>query len=180
MKLIPLYCLLFIQACGIDKDKKVDREKFTFKTGSDTQLFFKNVRQSYYDLEENKAAKFNVFRFKKRVKESNLPILNFAIVVNYLKDEAYLLLEPSKTVGELPVVIQSVNDSTGVSGQIILESQNPKSTLDFAADLYDAMQEGHAFSLIQNSKRIQMFNNQLSREAFRITISDYYRLTRVL
>ena len=46
--------------CSVNADKKVSLENFEFKTGDDTELFFKNVRQSYYDLEEKKAANFNL------------------------------------------------------------------------------------------------------------------------
>ncbi len=178
MKWIPLYVLILLQACSIDKDKKVDRKKFSFKTGSDTQLFFKNVRQSYYDLEENKAAKFNVFRNKKRVKDAPYPILNFAIVINYLQDEAYLLLEPNEIVGDLPLVIEGTNDSTRATQLIRLDTQNPKSTLEFATDLYDLLQD-NSFQLIVGNEKLPILNNAQSREAFRVTISDYYRLTRV-
>ena len=55
-----LFCIMFLMqySCQIDRDKKVNFEDFNFKTGDDTEIFFKNMRQSYYDLEENKAAKF--------------------------------------------------------------------------------------------------------------------------
>lgn len=179
MKWIPLLFILVLSACTIDGDKKIDRSKFTFKTGSDTQLFFKNVRQSYYELEENEAAKFQVFRFLKRSTETTKPIFNLAIVNNYLNDEAYLLLEPNEAAGDIPFTIISTNDSTRASRNIVLEAQNRETTLNFTADIYDDMKSGNKFQLSIGDSLVDILDNQPEREAFRITVSDYLRLTRV-
>ncbi|MEM1408742.1 MAG: hypothetical protein AAGG59_18305, partial [Bacteroidota bacterium] len=66
MKKGMVFILIAVFSCHINADKKVTLDNFEFKTGDDTELFFKNVRQSYYDLEENQAAKFNLFRFSDR------------------------------------------------------------------------------------------------------------------
>lgn len=173
-----LTILLIISSCQIDREKKIDREKFTFKMGSDTQLFFKNVRQSYYDLEENKAAKFNVFRFSNREKTNQKPVLNLAIVINYLQDEAYLLMEPNTAMGDLPFSIVST-DSSGQTNTITLTSQNRESTLHFVTDLYEHLLQGNSFELELDGKKTGLFTKPNEKEAFRITVSDYYRLTRI-
>ena len=179
MKWIISISLLVVTSCTIDGDKSIDRSKFTFKTGSDTQLFFKNVRQSYYDLEENKAAKFQVFRFAKRSVNTDKPIFNLAIVNNFLKDEAYLLLEPNQSTGDIPYKIISTNDSTKVSRTILLAAQNRETTLNFAADIYDEIKLGNQLQLSIGDTLIDILDNHQEREAFRITVSDYLRLTRV-
>lgn len=173
---IPI--ILLLSACKLDSDKTIDREKFTFKTGSDTQLFFKNVRQSYYDLEENSAAKFNVFRITKRDLGEESPVLNLAIVINYLQDEAYLLLEPNTAVGEFPIQLISI-DSAKMEREIVLKSQNRESTLHFATDIYEDLIMGNDFFLVREEHRTPLFQKPETKEAFRITISDYFRLTRV-
>ncbi|MEQ8925529.1 MAG: hypothetical protein RLO81_06920 [Fulvivirga sp.] len=130
-------------------------------------------------MEENKAAKFNVFRLKKRVKESDQPLLNLAIVINFLNDEAYLLMEPSVHFSELPVTIIAKNDSTNTSKEIILAEQNRESTLHFAADVYESVLQGSHLYLENDTAQIPLLSTHQEKEAFRITVSDYFRLTRV-
>jgi len=179
MKLAPLLLLIIlITSCQIDKDKKVDREKFTFKTGHDTQLFFKNVRQSDYDLEENKAAKLNVFRHEDRLITDDQPVINLAIVNNFMDDEAYLLIEPNDSLNVFDLLqIEIRNDS--VTDLIMLKSVNRESMLEFASRIFEGIQKDAEFFVIHQDERIPILDEKEEREAFRITTSDYYRLTRV-
>ena len=179
MKWISLLIILILGACTIDGEKKIDRSKITFKTGSDTQLFFKNVRQSYYDIEENEAAKFNVYRLSKRSLDESKPIFNLAIVNNFLNDEAYLLLEPNTATPDLPFEVISTNDSTNTSRVIRLQAQNRETTANFAADIYEDIQLGSKFTLKLGDSTRAILDNQQEREAFRITVADYLRLIRV-
>jgi len=173
---IFIFALILLASCKIDSDRAVDRENFTFKTGDDTELFFKNVRQSYYDLEENKAAKFNVFRFEERSIDESKPILNLAIVINYLKDEAYLLIEPNKALTNEDAII--VIDETS-NESIVLQNFNHASMLEFASKIYEGLLQNHDFLVDANGKTVPLLDSKTEREAFRITVSDYYRLTRV-
>ncbi|UII33749.1 hypothetical protein LVD17_07950 [Fulvivirga ulvae] len=170
---------VLLYSCKIDHDKKVDRAKFSFKTGDDTELFFKNMRQSYYDLEENSVAKFNIFRYKDRVQEADHQLLNLAIVINYLQDEAYLLLEPDESLRDQDrlEVIWSGEAETG--GTILLENYNREGMLEFVSQVYEALQKKARFTLKLEGEELPLLDDPREREAFRITVSDYYRLTRV-
>jgi len=171
--------ILLFSGCQIDKDKKVDRNKFTFKTGDDTELFFKNVRQSNYDLEENEAAKFNLFRHEDRIVTNDQPVINLAIVNNYMNDEAYLLIEPNDSLKSFnPLTIEVKNDST--IKKVKLGSVNRESMLEFASQLFEGIQKNAQFFVLsKDEERIPILDEKEEREAFRITVSDYYRLTRV-
>lgn len=165
-------------SCKIDHNKEIDREKFTFKTGDDTEIFFKNMRQSYYDIEENNVANVIVFRYKDRVEKADHPLLNLAIVMSYLQDEAYLLLEPNSYLEDGPLEIgwQVINQEEGI---IILENYNREGMLEFASEVYEAMEKHAKFHIMINDKKVPVLQNADEREAFRITVADYYRLTRI-
>jgi len=179
MKLIyVVFFITLISSCQIDKDKKVDRDKFTFKTGDDTEIFFKNVRQSDYDLEENKAAKFNVFRHEDRPHTNDKPVINLAIIHNFMDDEAYLLIEPNDSLSVFdPLQIEIRNDS--VADHIMLKSVNRESMLEFASRIFEGIQKDAEFFVVHQDDRIPILDQKEERKAFRITTSDYYRLTRV-
>ncbi|MEM8569216.1 MAG: hypothetical protein AAGF85_22370, partial [Bacteroidota bacterium] len=164
-----LIFLLLLFGCNVNSGKKVTLENFEFKTGDDTELFFKNVRQSYYDLEENEAAKFNLFRLSDRVINDTLPILNLAIVINYLQDEAYLFLEPNKVLSQYdPLTIKWRNAEDGISGEFILESRNREGMLRFADKMYKGILAGYDFTL---SDQQELLSTQSEIDAFRITMA---------
>lgn len=179
MRRIAFFLLLTITSCKIDDDKTIDRDRLGFKIGSDTQLFFKNVRQSYYDLEENKAAKFNVFRFSDRSKDSEELVLNLAIVVNYLQDEAYLLIETSEAVNNENIELTAQHPNTDDTQDVILNEMNREAMLNFCTDVYELLVQGYQFEIKAGEEWKPVLDTHKTREAFRITVSDYYRLTRV-
>jgi hypothetical protein len=63
--ILPFLLVSLLSSCKIDRDKKVNREKFQFKIGADANLFFRNVRQIYYDR-ESPDGKWQAYRFSDR------------------------------------------------------------------------------------------------------------------
>lgn len=167
-------------SCQIDGNRQVDRDRFTFNTGDDTEIFFKNVRQSYYDLEENKAAQINVFRFSDRLITEDQPVINLAIVHQYVNDKAFILVERNEWFDDQtgPLQLESTLKN-GTITEIDLETMNKDAMLEFATRVYEDLQQGAEFKLIQKGERIPIFTDKKEREAIRITLSDYYRLTRI-
>lgn len=171
--------LLALSACNPVKDKKVDQTTIGFKTDESSKLFFKNVRRSYYDMEVMEEAKLEIYRLKKRVKESDESVLNISIVNNWRYDEAYILLEPNSAVGSLTDLQITWENQSGNSGEIRLEGGNKKNQLDFAAEIYEQLQNGSQFYIVKDGEKLPLLNDSKSREAFRITMFDYFRLTSV-
>jgi hypothetical protein len=165
-------------SCSIDKDRKVEREKFTFKTGDDTLLFFKNVRQSDYDLEENDAAKLRIFRHEDRPEADSVLYLCPAIVISILRDEAYLLLEPSETLKDVDA-IKVLLESIEAVDTIRLTTMNRDDNIEFATRIYEHLQGGGKFKINVDDSWAPFMVDEGIRESFRITMSDYYRLTRI-
>jgi hypothetical protein len=55
MKRIPLFIVaLLLISCNISPEKKVNQDLAKFTTSADSRLFFKNVRQIYYDRKDQK------------------------------------------------------------------------------------------------------------------------------
>jgi len=90
-----LYIFIFLLSCQPYKDRRIDFEQLNFTTTDPSELFFKNVRQLYYEKEEWREAKLNVYRYKDLNLGEDYPIINPAIVINWYSDEAYILLEPN-------------------------------------------------------------------------------------
>ena len=177
-KPLILFMLAGLVSCNIDKDRSVDRGKFEFRTGDDTELFFKNVRQSDYNMEDNQAAGLRVFRHENILPADGVPVIVPAIVMNILKDEAYILLEPGNGLeDEDPLTL--VLSGTGQSDTLKLEIPNRENNLEFATRIYEHIQQGGSFRVMVKGSYADFLTDSRYREAFRITMSDYYRLTRI-
>lgn len=179
MRILIVAWVFLLASCQIDKDKKINRDKFSFKTGDDTEIFFKNMRQSYYGIEENKQANFNLFRFKETPDIKDVPQVKPVIVINYLQDEAYIMLETNSFFKDYQPMHFQWQDSTQSTGDISLEAYNREAILEFSTQLYESIIKNHQLSTEINGKQYKIFVDRKEREAFRVTLSDYYRLTRI-
>lgn len=174
--LLPL--IFIVLSCNPSKNKEVNQAGLSFQTDDSSKLYFKNVRQNYYDVEIMDEAKLEVYRLKKRSFEEEEPIINLSIVNNWRYDEAYILLEPNQKVGSLNQLILSFSNNEGEAGQIIFEGGNKQQHLAFASKVYEQLLKEAKFQLILSADQLDILNDTKSREAFRITMFDYYRLVR--
>ncbi len=167
-------------SCNPSKDKKVDQTTISFKTDDSSKLYFKNVRQNAYDVQVMEEAKLEVYRYKKRVEESEDPIINLALVNNWRFDEAYVLLEPNQATGDLNSLKLTYNNEAGEAGTIEFINGNKQNHLNFALAVYEQIQNESEFKLIKDDRRLDILRDSKSQEAFRITMFDYLRLVRGL
>jgi len=176
---LTLFLVVFISACRIDGNDTVGQEELNFSTTDDSEIFFKNVRQLYYDLEEIQAANLNVFRIKERSVSEDYPVINLAIVWNWLKDEAYILIEPNEIlIEEDPLVVHWRSPVSGEEGIIEYSQGNTMAQLTFANELYNGILNNYTFEIISNGLSEPLLKANKDREAFRKTMADYFRLTR--
>ncbi|MFY0591702.1 hypothetical protein [Roseivirga sp.] len=176
--LIAICFLSLLFGCNPDKKKQVDQSAITFKTDDASNLFFKNVRQFYYEVEEMEAAKLNIFRLKKRELSNDQPVINLAIVNNWRYDEAYLLLEPNGVVKENESLEVKWRNPNGESGEIQYANGNKTEQVAFADGIYAQIQQGSTFTIKVQEEWKPFLDLEKTREAFRITVFDYYKLVK--
>lgn len=177
--LLLLLTLLGLFACNPSKNKGIDSADLSFQTDESSKLFFKNVRQLYYDKEMLEAAKLEVFRLKKREQSDKMPVINLSIVNNWRYDEAYVLLEPNAAAGDV-TQLRVRWESSEDSGEINFERGNKVKHLEFAWSIYAHILEQCRFQIYLDGEWKDVLNTEKAREAFRITMFDYFRLTRQL
>ena len=172
---------MMMVSCTIDRDKEVKREKFLFKTGDDTEIFFKNIRASYYDKEEKKETRWEIYRHKDLYKEFDSLGLKIAIILNVLHDEAYIMVEPGDALQQQDeIVVHTLDPEATVYDSIVFDHPNKEGMLEFASQLYEAIRNNEKLYLITASyDTIPVLKQPDRRNAFRKTMADYYRLVRV-
>jgi hypothetical protein len=175
--LFPVFLLLV--GCKIDRDKEVDRAKFQFKIGADSNLFFRNVRQIYYDRSSPDGT-WQAYRFSNRYNGNDRPVIEPVIVINWLKDEAYLLIDTNELLGEEDMITVTVVDAfANKTDTLYLNQRGRERLLEFGSKLYEAIQANQKISVKSKEEFVPILTEEIDREAFRITLSDFYRLTRV-
>ena len=170
---------LLLISCKIDRDRKVDRTKFQFEIGDDSELFFRNVRQIYYDRSSPDGT-WQAYRFSKHYSGNDRPVIIPVIVINWMKDEAYLLIETNDLLSEeefLTVVITDIDSLK--TDTITLNQRGRERMLEFGSQLYEAIMSNQEIKVQKDGDFIPILTEELDKEAFRITLADYYRLTRI-
>jgi hypothetical protein len=166
-------------ACKIDRKKTIDRDKFTFKTTDDSLLFFKNVRRIYYDFQDLPQAKWYAFRYSDRDQSDERPVLTPVIVIDWLKDEAYVLIEGNTLLStESSFIIRETN-KTGKVFEYSLGQRGRENMLEFATKIYEGILDEHEISIQFQGSFTPLFADDEDRDNFRVVMGDYYRLTRV-
>lgn len=175
-----LFCLLLfsILSCNPDKDRKVDDAQAKFTTSDASELFFKNVRQGYYDKETIDDAKLDIYRIEERSQSEDQPVLNLAIVINWRYDEAYILTEPNAYLQQLDTLKVYWQDTTQQqSGYYEYLPGNKEKHYQFASQIYNSLQDGHRLYVRPEADaEVLLLGTRNEREAFRKTMMDYYRL----
>lgn len=144
-------------------------------TGDAERLFFKNVRSISYEMQSLENAKMQAFRYGKREKDSNKPRLQVAILLNRIKDEAYLYWEP--TPDTLPINFTWGNQLSGTSGSLTFAGGDIFAHLEFATKLFPLITDEHTqFTMDLAGESVPIFSDNPEREAVRIPLRDYFRM----
>lgn len=173
-KIIQLVFLFLVFSCHPDKLKKESIENLRFETTDASELFFKNVRRSDYDVEELTEARLEIFRYKNTRAETNL--VTPALIVNWGVDRAFLMLE---TRDSLPETIHFlINDSIS-SDTILFDGSNQRQHAEVALKMYNAiLDKQKIYVLLPGEWKKELFTNQ-GREEFRRIVFDFLRLVEL-
>lgn len=181
MKITAVFVVLLIFA-GCSNPKKPslpDPRQAKFNTSDDSELYFLNLRQIYYTLEDQKDTKLKIYRFKQRNLNPDKPTLNLAIVHNWRFDEAYILLEANgffKDIDNLQVYWQKGQQQ----GKYTFSKGDKKAHFRFTTELYRSILTQQQLFILHQNKKIPVLEQQNEREQFRKTMNDYYRLVGLL
>lgn len=136
------------------------------------RLYFKNIRGLYYDLEGRDDAKMSVYRYGKRVQEADHPLLNLSILINRVKDEAYIYVEPSSNLSSFTLKATAENQTDTLK----FISGDKFAHFNFVEQLYPFLIENAYFEILIDKAWVPILEDEKERDALRIPIKDFYRL----
>ena len=179
MKYLFLLLTILIISCHPDKNKIVDRNKPVFKSNDASRLFFKNVRYLYYNIEEKNAGKIQVMKLKDRPEPDSTKAQIFVnIINNWHQDKAYPMLEFSQYFNDRTEVKLEIRNKNSIVETLIFDKEAPISShFYFSAALYEAILKNHKIFL--QPENSELLKKEIAREAFRISMVDFYRLVAI-
>jgi hypothetical protein len=178
-KIFGISSLIFVFIISFFNEKKpnTNSQDTLLAINDASRLYFKNVRQPFYDTEGRNDAKMNIYRLGKRILSENDPIINVAIIINRIKDEAYLYVEPSPVFDDEEIIkIRWASEDQLTNGELEFRSGDRYDHYEFIEKIYPLLLENASFSAEIAGEWYPIFENQKERDAFRITSFDYFRL----
>lgn len=147
-------------------------EDRTFGMKDANQLYFLNVRSIHYDREIRQDASMTLFRHRNRLETDILPSLDLVIILNPLKDDAYIYFELKN--GEWPIQIRTT--SSGIMETLDFANGNNLDHLNLFKKIAPAIEQNAQFELILGEKIYPLWAEEKEKDALKSVLEDYFRL----
>ena len=151
-------------------------EDRTFRVSDSNRLYFKNVRSIHYERELREDASMTLYRHRKRLQSSSLPTLDLVIILNPLKDDAYIYFELNNA--EWPIQIRSTTSSASVD-TLDFGNGNNLEHFDLLKKIVPAVKQNARFELISGGKSYPLWRGEKERDVLNAVIEDYFRLLEI-
>ncbi len=171
---LPLIALVAIAFFTQPNQRPISKTKLGFKVLESDALFFKNLRQFYYEREDRKDADYELFRHPDLAQfEPNAPRLT--IVNNWKYDEAYLLFETKDGSPCEQIIRFEINED---SFEYNLSGLNATEQQQIAVKLHDMLEsKDFRCSVLSNNEWFPIWEDETKRGVVRMILKDYFKLT---
>ncbi|PRY89267.1 hypothetical protein [Mongoliibacter ruber] len=177
LKIFGFGSLIFVFVLSFFNERKADNtgEADSVMYMADPErIYFKNLRASVYDREGREDAKMNIYRHGKRKQSTSEPHLNFMILLNRVKNEAYIYLEAFPE--DFPMKLKWKNLDTEEVGELEFLGGDKFAHFDFADRFYPLLIENTYFEMWYEENWVPILEEDRERESVRVTLVDFYRL----
>jgi hypothetical protein len=147
-------------------------EDKTFRVIDANRLYFLNVRAIHYDREIRRDAGMTVFRHGKRVELEKMVSLNPIILLNPIKEEAYVYLELKNASFPIEIVAKSSRDLKSFN----FSNGNNQDHLNFLKTLQPYIEKDYQLEVVLEGKSMPLWSGEKEKEAVKTVLEDYFRL----
>ncbi len=167
---IFLFTLIILNvSCITDKEKIVEFENFSFETSDASELYFKNIRESYYHLEEKGGLK--IYRLKK-YDDLDTFLIKPILIYNWRNDLAYVMLESNGSIDlKEEIVISWKNESRS---WVI---RNIKDHFSILNHINNLIKKDETIWITIKGKKILLFSSILEKSYFSLILYDLHKIT---
>jgi len=168
-------CILFLllSSCSYKKPHSSGQRPFSVKP--DRVLFFKNVRQIYYENEEQKATGLILYRHHQRCKDPKKTCLSLAIVHNWRYEEAYLLIELNdQMVRNLQLNFKTKDTKDSVK----IEQIKKEEYLAIAQKIKVLILQNAEIGIVDSEKTAPALTTEKEKDIYLTILQDYLDLVQ--
>ncbi len=141
-------------------------------------MYFRNVRQSAYFIDDNAEAGLILYRNKRWLKSGN-PSFTPVIVHNWRQDKAYMLIEWRNVEKPEPAMQLLIKLGESTTDSVSYEQGNTKAQLGFLTAVYNGIIDDAEIFDVSGGTETPFFSTEAQRQTFRVILFDYYRLVGV-
>lgn len=147
-------------------------EDKSYRVNDSNRLYFMNVRAIHYDREVRRDAGMTLFRHGKRLQSDAQPTLDLVVLLNPVKDDAYIYFELKNA--DWPIRLSAKTDKD----VLVFDFSNGNNDEHFGLiqKLKPLIQENAEFELILDGKIFPIWSNEMEKEAVKSVVEDYFRL----
>ncbi|MBA4299947.1 MAG: hypothetical protein C0433_07580 [Cyclobacterium sp.] len=147
-------------------------EDKSYRVNDSNRLYFMNVRAIHYDREVRRDAGMTLFRHGKRLQSDAQPSLDLVILLNPVKDDAYIYFELKNA--DWPIRLSAKTDKD----VLVFDFSNGNNDEHFGLiqKLKPLIQANAEFELILDGKTFPIWSNEMEKEAVKSVVEDYFRL----
>jgi len=167
-------------SCSVNTSKKVEIEKLRFNYTDDAYIFFRNMRQSNYDLEVMEEGGWRIYRHEDRQTDTTGFYFNISLVVNWRVNRVYPIIEMSENIEKEGFQVLWEAIETEDKGSIAMEGMKRTDEMIFTAKLYNKMTDEVEVYVDYKNEKLPLFADSDQKEAFRVSLYDFYRMTGLL
>ncbi len=178
MKIFGAASLVLVLIMSLFNERRASNRADTdeFSITSASRLYFKNVRRAYYDGEIRSDAKMELYRLGSRITDSTALVLNGTLIINKVKDAAYLFLEPQGDLKGLDTLYVRWTDSSGILKRSFFRQGDRYTHYRFIEEIFPYLDEAISFEVQLEDRWVPILNDEKERDALRITVKDFYQL----
>ncbi|NQV52351.1 MAG: hypothetical protein HQ500_04170 [Flavobacteriales bacterium] len=174
---LTLAGLVFLAWATAPDHPKVNSESIEAGVLESDELYFKNLRKAYYQVELREDAGFEMLRHKDRWRASDGMASGpfFTIVSNPRFDEAYVMLEWEDEPLRDSLFIEVQNGVEKI--KFTFEVGGVAAHASIAASLFENFYDQELkFYAVYQGKREEIWKTEWQRKVLRTALKDYFRL----
>ncbi|MCC5936044.1 MAG: hypothetical protein JJU34_02065 [Lunatimonas sp.] len=178
MKIFGAASLLLVLIMSFFNERRASNRGDTdeFSITSSSRLYFKNVRRAYYDTEIRADAKMELYRLGSRVSDSTALVLNSALIINKVKDAAYLILEPQGQLKTMDTLRIRWTEPSGLQRESAFGKGDRYAHFYFIEEIFPHLEESVPFEVKLGDAWEPILQDEKERDALRVTVKDFFRL----
>lgn len=170
-----LLSLFLLTKCSPAPQEKSERD--VFSTTAPSKLYFKNIRSTYYQQQQQKGTKVDLYQLRKIPTVDSRPIIYPVIADDWLNDKAFILLQTNDYKDGIADPLSIYWENGQIADSLKMGTPTFPEQLKMATKINELLANGiEIYTQNKQSERIMLFENYADKSNFMTIMRDYFKL----